>query len=335
MSRFPRVGAVRFRSLALAMSALVLMLATVPARADEISDWLMRVEMAPEKVNFIGSFIYEHDGKMETMRIAHRVREDGFRQRLFSLTGSAREIIRDNESVWCFLPDKRIGVHESRKSSRSAFLQIRGEQISTLSSYYAFKLTGRERIADRPAQVIEVMPKDRFRYGYRLWADTETGLLLRSDLLDESGGIIEKYMFVDIAVGTEIDDRELEPRTDRDSLTWFGIDKPAGGQAEGDAEQPMQWDSTSLPPGYMLSYSINRRGAMAEGLVEHHVYSDGLSSVSIFVKQAGDDATTTGLSRMGAVSAYSRRVDDMAVTVVGEVPGDTVSMIADGVERTN
>ncbi|KAA3620839.1 MAG: hypothetical protein DWQ08_14915 [Proteobacteria bacterium] len=296
-----------------------------------ISDWLMRVEMAPDNVNYIGSFIYEHDGKMETMRVAHRAEDDGFRQRLFALTGSAREVIRDAESVWCFLPDQKIGVHEYRKSSRNSFLQIRGEQIAELEAFYDFKLGAVERIADRPARVIHVMPRDGYRYGYGMWVDTESALLLRTDLLDEQARTVERYMFVEISIGTEIGDDELQPRTSKESLSWFGIDKP---ESDADADDaPMHWDSSALPPGFELSYSINRREPMADGLVEHHVYSDGLSSVSMFVKRIDDEKVKVGFSRMGAVSAYVREIDEFVVTVIGEVPEKTVQMIADGVER--
>lgn len=321
------------RVLRVALFHLLLAAAAPPAQAaGDITDWLMRVEMATDKVSYTGSFIFEHDGQMETMRVAHRARADGFRQRLFSLTGSPREVIRDNESVWCFLPDKKIGVHEYRQSSRNSFLELRGEQIASLDGYYEFALDGTERIADREAQVIRVMPRDAYRYGYTLWADTETALLLRTDLVDESGTIVERYMFVDIDIGVPIADHELQPRTDRDSLQWFGIDEP--GEDRDEADRPMQWDSKSLPPGFMLSHSINRRGPMDEEIVEHHVYSDGLSSVSLFVKQARDDSGAVGFSRMGAVSAYVRRVDGHVITVVGEVPERTVTMIAEGVTRT-
>jgi len=327
------IAAAGRRAVGVALCLLLLAAAASPAQAaGDVTDWLMRVEMATDKVSYTGSFIFEHDGRMETMRVAHRARADGFRQRLFSLTGSPREVIRDNESVWCFLPDKKIGVHEYRQSSRNSFLEIRGEQIASLENYYDFILGGTERIADREARVIEVMPRDAYRYGYTLWADAETALLLRTDLVDESDAIVERYMFVDIEIGVPIPDRELQPRTDRDSLQWFGIDEP--GESRGETDRPMQWDSKTLPPGFMLSHSINRRGPMDEEIVEHHVYSDGLSSVSLFVKEARDDSGAVGFSRMGAVSAYVRRVDGHVITVVGEVPERTVTMIAEGVTRT-
>ncbi|GJL82043.1 MAG: sigma factor AlgU regulatory protein MucB [marine bacterium B5-7] len=303
----------------------------------------MRIETAPEQYSYIGSFIYEHDGEMETMRVAHRMEKDGFRQRLFSMTGSAREIIRDNEGVWCYLPDKKIGVHEYQQSSRNNFLQIRGEQIHALDLYYDLKLVGEGRIADRSATILNLRPKDRYRYGYVLWADKKTGLLLRTDLVDGDGEIIERYMFVDIEIGVDIADSLLEPRTPRDSLAWFGIEpKPgkadANGSESGSATTPkaksvMHWDSNALPPGFKLAYSINRREPMADKAVEHHVYSDGLSSVSLFVKTSPDNGGATGLSRMGAVSAYVKQIEGYLVTVIGEVPESAVSMIADGVTR--
>ena len=302
--------------------------------ASGISEWLMRVETAPERLSYTGSFLYEHDGEMESMRVVHRVRNNQFKERLYSLTGSAREIVRDDNSVWCYIPDKQVGVHEYRQSSRNTFLQIRGEQISKLDKYYSLELGELSRVADRQARIISIMPRDDYRYGYELWVDTETGLLLRSDLKDRSGVTIERYMFVEISIGTEISDAELEPMTDQNSLSWFGMDMPKSRSSDG--ESAMLWDSETLPAGFKLSYSVNRRSVMEDGLVEHHVYSDGLSSVSLFVKNRADGKTlTTGVSRMGAVSAYSTNVDGFDVTVVGEVPESTVSIIATGVARIN
>ena len=299
--------------------------------ASEISDWLMRVETAPERLSYKGSFLYEHDGKMESMRVVHRVLDNSFTERLYSLTGSAREVIRNDTSVWCYVPDKQIGVHEYRQSSRNTFLRIRGDLISKLEKYYSFKLGEMSRVADRQARKITIMPRDQYRYGYELWVDDETGLLLRTDLKDANNITIERYMFVEISIGTEISDAELEPMTNKDSLAWFGMDTP---NSNDNNEQPMIWGSKSLPAGFELSYSINRRSSKKEGLIEHHVYSDGLSSISLFVKSRTDGkAVATGVNRMGAVSAYTTNIDGFDVTVVGEVPESSVSLIATGVEK--
>ncbi len=328
------VGGLVMRSVLTLLFAISACCSSLSSADDEaVADWLMRVEMAPDRVDYAGSFLYEHDGQMDTMRIVHVVSNGMFRERLYSLTGSAREVIRDEKSVWCFLPDKKIGVHEYRQSSRNAFLQIRGDQIATLGNNYSFELKGNDRVADRSAQKIVVMPKDEYRYGYELWVDKQTGLLLRSDLMNQNGDTIERYMFVEVQIGAEINLEELEPKTTRQSLSWFGIDQPVSSDIP---DPKMDWDSSSLPAGFKLSYSISRRDPMEDHLVEHHVYSDGLSSVSLFVKEnQAESAGNSGISRMGAVSAYATHLDGFLVTVLGEVPETTVSMIAKGVVHSN
>jgi sigma-E factor negative regulatory protein RseB len=302
-----------------------------PVNADEVSDWLMKMEMAPDKVSYTGSFIYDHDGQMETMRIVHFVEQDNFRERLYSLTGSAREIIRDREKVWCYLPEKKIGVHENRQVSRNAFLQIRGGQIADLDNHYDLTLGVQERIADRLTQVLKISPRDRFRYGYQLWVDNETGLLLRADLQSRDGKTIEKYMFVEVQINPVIDESMLQPRTSKESLSWFGVDNDPD---VADSTIAMIWDSATLPAGFSLAQSITRRSPMENGVVEHHVYSDGLSNVSLFVKKIGQGkGMDLGYSKMGAVSAFTVMQDGFQVAVVGEVPESTVRMIAQGVRR--
>jgi sigma-E factor negative regulatory protein RseB len=69
-------------------------------------------------------------------------------------------------------------------------------------------------------------------------------------------------------------------------------------------------------------------------LVEHLVYSDGVASVSVFVEPSGkkkDDLA--GASRIGAANAYTAEIDGHQVTAVGEVPTDTVRMIARSMQR--
>ena len=57
--------------------------------------------------------------------------------------------------------------------------------------------------------------------------------------------------------------------------------------------------------------------------------SDGLSSVSIYSTVLPDGEVFTGPASVGAVSTYARLIGQHHVTVVGEVPPETVRMIAD------
>jgi len=89
------------------------------------------------------------------------------------------------------------------------------------------------------------------------------------------------------------------------------------------------WEPNDLPAGFYMTASA--RQMLPAGPVEHLVFSDGLASVSVFVEMgrssAGevspDDAATLGTS-----SAFSTSVQGYRVTAVGEVPPETVRVIA-------
>jgi sigma-E factor negative regulatory protein RseB len=67
----------------------------------------------------------------------------------------------------------------------------------------------------------------------------------------------------------------------------------------------------------------------SEAEVEHWVVSDGLASVSIYLEKAIDKAEQfEGATQMGAISVFGAVIDGAQVTVIGDVPGETVEAIA-------
>jgi len=54
-----------------------------------------------------------------------------------------------------------------------------------------------------------VLPKDDYRFGYRLCLDKETGLLLDAQLLDHDGSIRQQVLFTQIKIGQPIPPSEL------------------------------------------------------------------------------------------------------------------------------
>jgi sigma-E factor negative regulatory protein RseB len=184
---------------------------------------------------------------------------------------------------------------------------------------------GTSRIADREARLVSIMPRDRFRYGYDLWADEQSGLLLRADLLSPEGDRIEQYMFVEIDIGANVSDAQLTAVTPKEELSWYGVSE----KQKDDKNEVMEWTVADLPGGFNLATSIKRVSPMRGMPVEHHVYTDGLASVSIFIEEPGSSKgpMIEGASSMGAVSAFGRNVDGHQITVVGEVPEATVRMI--------
>ncbi len=305
-----------------------LLLAIAPLAFADARDWLMRIHAAAANHSFVGNFVYSHDDRIEAMHVVRRVQEGLMQERLYALNGEAREVVRDRDRVWCYIPDKKVAVHDYRQTSESGFPRILPADLEVLGEHYRFALGDTARIADRMAQQVQVQPADDYRYGYHLWADTETGLLLRSDLVDDGGSIVEQYLFVNIKIGGDIADAELESVTSREDLVWYGMDMPNMSKEVSDTA----WRVESLPPGYRLTRHIKRMDPMKMEEEEHMVFTDGLSSVSVFVKESKEGQSgMVGLSRMGAIHAFRETVAGHWVTVMGEVPARTVKHLAEAI----
>jgi len=293
--------------------------------------WLMQINEAARQLNYSGRFVYAQGDHIESMEVTHRAGEESMRQRIYSLNGAPREVIRDAEQVWCYAPDKNLGVHEYRQASKQGFPNLLPEDVNHLARYYEIRKGRVGRIADRAAQRVEIIPKDDLRYGYDLWADMESGLLLKAALLSNDGRPIEQYLFTNVQIGGPISDAELQPVTADTELVWYGDahanDAPKSLDVETNSAH--SWGVEEMPPGFMLTREIKRLSSMSSNLVQHYVYSDGLATVSVFVEKLGNDASTRikGLNKMGAIHAFGREIEGHQVTVVGEVPSQTVDII--------
>ena len=294
------------------------------------SDWLVKMNNAAQSLSYDGIFVYSHDGQIEIMRVIHKVDTGGVRERLYSLNGAAREIIRNEKEVWCYLPDQKMGVHEYRQSSERNFPSILPDNVEQLSRFYDIKMGDRGRIADRFTQQISIKPKDNHRYGYNLWTDVDSGLLLKAELLDIEGAVIERHMFASVTIGQAVSAEDLKPNTPEQKLVWFGKQKsPVPEQSS-----PLNWVINKTPEGFTQSQRIRRLSPSRKQVVEHFVFTDGLATVSIFIEKSSDKSKALhGLSRMGAIHAFGTMVDEYQVTVVGEVPGTTVSLMGNSVSH--
>lgn len=301
-----------------------LVFATAAPAADVAHDWLMKINRAARTLNYEGVFVYQHGTQLEAMRIIHKVENGTARERLVSLNGAPREIIRDAREVTCYWPDKNSVMVEYRKADSQTFPAILPERIQDLDEYYAMRMGNTERITGRLAQLVIVKPVDQYRYGYHLWADQETGLLLKADLLDTQGQILEQFMFTQISIGTKIPASALAPGMSGKNMVWHRED-----QGREEASTKPRWKAAQLPKGFRLSAHITRQAVMRKRPVEHLVYTDGLAAVSVFVEKhgEGDKPFMLGPSRMGAVNALGSRVDGYQVMTVGEVPAETIVMI--------
>lgn len=314
------------------IGVLLLVLSPGAAASQDGADWLVKINNAARELNYTGTFVYVEGQRIASMRVTHRATGGAMRQRIYSLNGAPREVIRDDEQVWCYVPDKKLGMHEYRQVSKQGFPNLLPRGLEHLVKYYKVYLGAEGRMADRTAQQIMVVPKDDFRYGYDLWADKQTGLLLKAALLDEAKRPIEQYLFTTVEIGGEIDPAKLKPMTPKAELVWYGDART--GEASAAASQAGEmtapnWLIEEVPKGFSLTRKIRRKSPMRDKMLEHYVYSDGLATVSVFVEDLAEDAAAriSGINKMGAVHAFGREINGHQVTVVGEVPARTVDLI--------
>jgi|AntRauTorcE11897_2_1112592.scaffolds.fasta_scaffold02561_2 sigma-E factor negative regulatory protein RseB len=295
--------------------------------ADEAGALLMRMAEAMSSQAYEGTLVYEHGDRLESMAIVHGYIDGREYERLRVLSGEPFEIIREGKKVTCVWPAERRMLVDQRPGDLLAPKPPRN--LRSLPAHYRAELGGTGRIAEREGRILRIEGEDRYRYGYRMWIDMETGLLLRSDLTGREGMVYERIMFTHIQPLDTVGRERFEPSLEGEKYSRHG--DPAADTTR--LEDP-EWEMTDLPPGFRLVSHRNQAMPPHGEAVQHSVYTDGLASVSIFVEPAGTDAMPLrGLSRMGAVHAFGREIEGHQVTVVGEVPAATVKHVARGVRR--
>jgi len=303
-----------------------LLLASQSAVAGDVSDLLKKMSSADEDVNYQGVFVLRKSDKLSSMRVEHGRDERGVWESLESLNGEARKVVRVNEEVTSIYPERNL-VTVSVTKGKSSLHPTLPENLDKLEAYYTVAQLDDDRIANHSAVVLDVMPKDKFRYGYRYWLDTETGVLLKCDLLNENSEVVEQMMFTVLeylseapaAAFSEIDVKGFEYKK-------LGKDRVVVPNTA--------WQVTGLPVGFMLTQSSEHKINNSQSL--HLMYSDGLASVSVFIEQGkGHHRLLNGASSMGALNAYGKPVGEYSVTVMGEVPASTVMQIAQSIKPVN
>lgn len=286
---------------------------------------IQQMSEANHKINYSGTFIYNRHGHMDTMRIIHRADGDDIQERIIALTGSAREVVRNNRFVTCVIPDNATVLVE-KSNPRQFNIHRFPEQVDRISDYYTFSIAGQERVANRSAWVVDVKPKDEYRYGYVLWVDLDTKLLLKSELKNKDNVLLEQFIFTELEIMEEISDKWLEPDEVDPSYIWH--DNSVTTTAVPD-EGAISWQATWLPNGFVIN-------DQNQTPMQHLVYSDGLALVSIFIEQLEQPkSVVTGPSSIGGINVFSAIFDSHLITAIGEVPEDTVRLIAQSISARN
>jgi sigma-E factor negative regulatory protein RseB len=298
-----------------------------PAPQRSALQWVQAIQQAAVRVNYSGTIVYETGGDMRTSRITHLFDGAHSHERLQTLDGKPREYIRlrteSSDEVRCLIPESRRIVVEHRVVD-GPFPGLIGAPADSILARYELRPGGMERVAGVECQVLTLEPRDALRYGYRLCVDPATGLLLKSQTVNERREVMEQIAFTDVRIGERPDRSRLKP-------AW----STEGWTVERTEYQPAQLDKAGwivpTPDGFRRTKEVQRRMHATNAM--QVVFSDGLATVSVFIEPgAAARAGSTELQMMGPTAALSRMVGDALVTVIGEVPPAAIRSVAKSVE---
>jgi sigma-E factor negative regulatory protein RseB len=298
---------------------------TATGSAASPAHWLERMNTALTTRNYDGTFSHWQGGRVEMLRIIHRMQDGEVSERLASLDGSGREFIRTGSSLACYLPDKRTVLVEQRPREQPlvGFPTVNDQT----ASFYDIHEVGRTRLNRRETHIITVSPRDEYRYGYRLWIDDSTAMPLKTQLCDAHGNIIEQIVFASLSLPSRIPDSAFKPEVSTDGFQWLrNAAAPPLPQAAA-----LAWNAMRLPPGFRMAMRAAQVMPGSSAPVDQLVFTDGVASVSVFVEVQRSPTDQSGVAQSAAVgssSAFSTVVDGHKITAVGEVPPATVQFIA-------
>ena len=302
-----------------------------------IAEWLTRMHEASRKRAYVGTFVVSTGSSMTSARIWHIC--DGVQQmeRVEPLSGAPRSTFRRNDQVITFLPESRTVVLE-RREALGLFPQLLTAPDSAIAQYYTAKLTGSERVAGHDAEVVMLVPKDNFRFGYRIWNEKKSGLVVKLQTLDTDGKVIEQVAFSELQMNAPVSMAKLTQmmnNTEGYRIERLEVEKTTA-SAEG-------WALRTPVAGFKSMSCHKRPGNPQEPAstdkILQWVFSDGLASVSLFVENFDRRRhVAEGVSSVGATHTLTRKLSDKTgewwLTVVGEAPLQTLNVFSQGLERS-
>lgn len=299
--------------------------------------WLNQMEEAFSELNYDGIFSYLAGSELATLRVVHMIVDGRQRERLVHLNGAPREILRDGEAVSCIVMPGDDLLKMAESIPAGPFARGFTRRFDQVSDSYGLSLAGKDRVANRPAVRLRVTPLDQNRFGYRLWLDEATKLLLRSELVDVNGNRLEIFQFTQLAIGDAVQASALIPDTGEadgmvSHLTLADQDPDLRSAA------PPRFQLRWIPEGFRMAAADVRRRPSSLTDVATMMYSDGLAAFSVFIEDMPASGASNMVSRNGATVAVTHltrlaRADQQPaqehlVTVVGELPTGTAQRIA-------
>lgn len=292
--------------------------ATQTLPGQEAAALLQRMADAARRLSYEGVFVFQHGDAMQTLHVVNRPAGPLKESRLVAMDGVPREVYcRQGESV-SVVSEGGVQRTDRRPSSRH-FPDLLPANAALLANWYAVRLGDAERVAGLDCRRVELAPKDAYRWGYVLCAEKDSSLPLKAAMVNEAGKPLLQYAFAEVHIGSQLRGN-----------TQGAQQKIVPGPVE-----PMRAVSSEvitvrqLPPGFTRIAAARRKLPNKPNEVEHWVYSDGLTHISLFIEPATRPVEAVkGASPQGMMNLLTRQVGNWQVTVLGDAPWPAVEAIA-------
>ncbi|WP_185970128.1 MucB/RseB C-terminal domain-containing protein [Tepidimonas alkaliphilus] len=310
---------------ALAMAALARAAEPVAPNLS-VQGWIERLHEATRARAYSGTFVVTRGDDVVSARVVHAC--DGQRQveRIENLSGPARVTWRLDDEVLTLWPQQQTVLRERRETLRlfPGPVKVPGVKVD---EHYRAELRGRERVAGLEAWVVEFVPRDGWRYGYRLWSELRTGLALKMQTLGAGQQVLEQMAYTEVQLDAPLKVEGLL-RQMEDTRGWRTL-RP---QRVKTNPQALGWRWVSSVPGFQLVGCWQREAEAGRGRPPLQcVVSDGLASVSLFL--GGGEPPHANPRASGAMQVRAGKLGEHAVLAIGEVPAATLERLLAGVER--
>lgn len=296
------------------------------AQAQSGATVLRQIQEAARQLNYVGVYAYQQGDHIQSSRITHHFDGKQEKERIEVLDGAPREYLRTDDEVQCLMPEQKTVLRERQRGDRFPGL-LRIDPQSIENNYSVSVGAVPLRVAGRPCHPIEVIPRDAHRYGYRLCADTTSSLLLKAQMVDDRGAVVEQIAFTQIEIGAAVSEAMLMP-------TWPTKDwQTVRTQHQKIDLASLGWCVTP-PPGYVSTSEVTREFADRKP-VHQLVLSDGLATISIFIEpylSERSEYLPQGAAQSGSVNIYGVRIANYWLTVLGEVPASTLEQLAQSIQ---
>lgn len=242
--------------------------------------------------------------------------------------------IQDGTKEWIVQPGYGVIIERDVKNIRRGSLGRR-DLKSLLSDNYVLESLGRREMLGHQATGISLTPKAKVGPRRLLWVDPKSGIVFHRRQSNHRGKLVRESRMVLIELVDDLPDGLFSPPSTSELSIVSEEGRPAlkAPQEVAAREFPAKAWQSDLPYGYQLD-SV-RSISIGEAEILHFRYSNGLSTLSMFVSPHPIDDSDVPSSPLGETEDYDFSAASWAGMVLSWDSKDHYYLLVGDLSRRN